>query len=86
MLSKKCRQVSARITYIAIPVAIAVALAFSVPPSLSDIEQGKGTWSRIVAVVIFGNTWSDTTRYILSTRSFLTNKRSLENAKREAER
>jgi hypothetical protein len=86
MLSKKCRPVSARITYIAIPVAIAVALAFSVPPSLSDIEQGKGTWSRIVAVVISGNTWSDTTRYILSSRSFLTKKRSLENAKREAER
>jgi hypothetical protein len=83
MLSKKSRLVSARITYIAIIVVVAISLTFSVRAILSNIGQ---IGERIVAVIIFGKTCSQTTRYILSTSSFHTNKRSLENAKREAER
>jgi hypothetical protein len=83
MLSEKSRLVSAGITYIAIQVVVAVSLTFSVRAILSDIGQ---IGAMIVAVVISGKTSSDTTRYILSTSSFHTNKGSLENAKKEAKR
>jgi hypothetical protein len=83
MLSKKSRLVSARITYIAIPVVVAVSLTFSVISIISDIGQ---TGARIVAVVPSEKTFSDTPRYILSPSSLHTDKRSLENAKKEAGR
>jgi hypothetical protein len=83
MLSKRSKQVSSRSTYSAIPVVVAVSLTFSERAILSDIGQ---TGKRIVAVVIFGKAYSDTTRYILSTSSLITSKISLENRKREAEK
>jgi hypothetical protein len=82
MLSNKSRLVSARITYFAIIVGVAVSLTYSVGAILSDIGQK----ARIRAVIIFGEACADTTRYILSSISLITSKISLENAKREAER
>jgi hypothetical protein len=83
MLSKKSRLVSACITYSAIPVGVAVSLTFTVRAIPIDIGQ---MGARIKAVIIFEKTCSDTTRYILSSISLITNKRTLENVKREAER
>jgi hypothetical protein len=83
MLSKQSRQVSAGLTYFAIIVVSAVSLTFSGRFVLSDRGQ---MGARINTVVIFGKTCSDTTRYLLKIISLHTNKRTLENVKREAER
>jgi hypothetical protein len=39
MLSKKCRRISAPITYLAIPVVIAVALTYSLRAMISGMGQ-----------------------------------------------
>jgi hypothetical protein len=71
MLSKKCRRISTRITYIAIPVVIAVALTFSERVIPCGSIQGNG----LVTVVFCVVSCSGTTRHTLRTISLVTLKR-----------